>query len=165
MSLVVSELVDGQAPLPGGGWQCAERFQICFVCLVRAGGRTAVVLDPLHAVLWALPQHGNNEMVAAMGAIQERRITALPAAHVSLLAVQAQRGDHWLYVGEAPREVRERVATANERGLLNVLLEQWGARGIVTAHFLVARVVHSIHVHVVDPVAYGRVLVCDNLGS
>ncbi len=73
-----SALDAGRVPLHRGGWQCAARFQLYFVCRLRAGGQVAVALDPLHTVPWALPRPGHDETQAALEAMRARLLAEVP---------------------------------------------------------------------------------------
>ena len=100
------------------------QLQLCFVCMVKVRDGTAVLLDPLHTVLWAVAQHGSDAVAEALAQAQERLALVLPAAHASLLALCTQGGGRWLYVGAARAEVRERVEAVRACGLLTALLQR-----------------------------------------
>ncbi len=92
--------------------------------MAKAGGGTAVLLDPLHTVLWPVAQRGSDATAEALAQAQERLVLTLPAAHASLLALCTQGGERWLFVGVARTEVRERVEAVRAHGLLQTFLKQ-----------------------------------------
>ena len=122
----LAAVVDGSLPLSGGGWQPVVQIRLCFACLVKAGGGTAVLLDPLQTVLWPVALRGSAETAAALDQARERLVLALPVAHASLLALCTPGGGRWLFIGAARDEVRERVEAARARGMLQAILNQRG---------------------------------------